>query len=91
MRIDQVCAAMADLTKDTVGLSAVYESLESTPTALRQARIACRAASAANGGLVRYEQVPVGVLLASAPEAAALVASSILGPVRGPPPNATAS
>ena len=81
MRIDQVCAALAELTKDTVGLSEVYENLEGTPAALRQARIACRARSAIGGGPVRYEQVPVGVLLASAPEAAALVASSILGPV----------
>src|SRR4029077_5798574 len=81
MRIGQVCALLAELTHETVGLSEVYENLESTPAALRQARIACRAANATGAGPVRYEQVPIGVLLASAPEAAALVANSILGPV----------
>jgi hypothetical protein len=81
VRIDQVCALLAELVPATVGLSEVYENLESTPAALRQARIAGRATSANGAGAVRYEQVPVGVLLASAPDAAALVASSILGPV----------
>jgi hypothetical protein len=30
---------------------------------------------------VRYEQVPIGVLLASSPDAATMVAKAILGPV----------
>ena len=80
-RIDQVGALVAELAPSAVGLSEVYESLENTPAALRQARVAGRAAAARGPGPVRYEQIPVPVLLASAPEAAALVASSILGPV----------
>jgi hypothetical protein len=81
MSIDHVCALLAEITNETVGLSEVYENLETTPASVRQARIASRAASTTDAGPVRYEQIPVGVLLASAPEAAALVANAILGPV----------
>jgi hypothetical protein len=81
MPIERVGAVLADVLGSSAGLSEVYENLENTPTALRQARVACRAATPDATGTIRYEQVPVAVLLASAPEAAALVASSILGPV----------
>jgi hypothetical protein len=78
--VERVGALVAELASTAVGLSEVYDNLERTPAALRQARVAGRA-NARGSGVVRYEQVPVPVLLASAPEAAALVASSILGPV----------
>jgi hypothetical protein len=80
-RIDKICALLTELVPIGAGLSEEYENLEHTPAALRQARIASRAADPAATGPVRYERVPVAVLLASAPEAAALVARSILGPV----------
>jgi hypothetical protein len=81
MPIERASAALKELVPPGAGLSEVYEKLENTPTALRQARIAYRAATPDCTGPVRYEQVPIAVLLASAPEAAAMVATSILGPV----------
>src|SRR5262249_52166728 len=79
--IDRLCTLLAELADGPVGLSEPYAGLEQTPAALRQARLACTAAAPSSRDLVRYEQVPVAVLLASAPEAAATDAQAILGPV----------
>jgi len=79
--VDRLCAHLADLTAGPVGLSEPYPSLDQTPTALRQARLAYAAATPASHELVRYGQAPVAVLLASAPDAAAVVAQAVLGPV----------
>jgi hypothetical protein len=83
--IDKLCAHLAELTGGPVGFSEPYSSLDLTPGALRQARLAYAAATPGSRELVRYEQVPVAVLLASAPDAAATVARTILGPVLGLP------
>ena len=80
MPIDAVAGLLAELIPGPVGLSAVYDSLDLTPNAVRQARLAF-ATNPAGPGCVRYEQVPVAVLLASAPDAAAMLAEAILGPV----------
>jgi hypothetical protein len=79
--IDKLCAHLADLTSGPVGLSEPYQSLDRTPAALRQARLAYTVATPAGHELVRYGQVPIAVLLASAPDAAAMVAQAVLGPV----------
>jgi hypothetical protein len=77
--IERLTAVLEELSTGPVGLSDPYESLERTPAALRQARLAC--ATADSRAIVRYRQAPVGVLLASAPDAAMMLAQSILGPV----------
>jgi hypothetical protein len=81
VRIERLCALLTELTNGPVGLSEPYENLDQTPAALRQARLAYQAAATSSHGLVRYEHVPIAVLLASAPDAAASVARAILGPV----------
>ncbi len=79
--IERLCALLAELTTGPVGVSAPYGNLEQTPAALRQARLAYAAATPSSHDLIRYEQVPIAVLLASAPEAATVVARTILGAV----------
>jgi PucR C-terminal helix-turn-helix domain/GGDEF-like domain len=79
--VDQLCAHLAELSTGPVGLSEPYPSLDQTPSALRQARLAYAAATPGSREIVRYEQVPIAVLLASAPEAATAVARTILGQV----------
>ncbi len=81
VRIGGLCEVLTELANGPIGLSEPYENLEQTPAALRQARIAYQAATPSNQGPVRYDQVPIAVLLASAPDAALLVANAILGPV----------
>src|SRR5262249_3482272 len=58
-----------------------YGNLEQTPQALRQARLACAAATPHTADVVRFDQEPVAVLLVSAPDAAETTARRILGPV----------
>jgi len=79
--IDKLSAHLADLTTGPVGFSEPYASLDQTPAALRQARLAYATATPESRELVRYGQVPIAVLLASAPDAAAMVAQAFLGPV----------
>jgi hypothetical protein len=79
--IDVLCARLAELADGPVGLSEPYGNLEQTPAALRQARLASAAATPGSHEIVRYERVPIAVLLAGAPDAAATVARTILGPV----------
>jgi hypothetical protein len=79
--IDKLRTHLAELTGGRVGLSEPYQSLDQTPAALRQARLAYATATPGAHEIVRYEEVPIAVLLASAPDAAATVARAILGPV----------
>jgi len=78
---ERLSAQLTELTSGPIGVSAPYSSLDQTPAALRQARLAYASATPGSRELVRYEQVPIAILLASAPDAAIMVATSILGPV----------
>ena len=79
--LERLCTMLAELTNGPVGISEQYIKLDQTPNALRQARLAYLAAAPSPHSLVRYEDVPIAVLLATAPDAAASVANRILGPV----------
>jgi hypothetical protein len=79
--IDRLCDLLTELTTGPVGVSAPYPSLDQTPAALRQARLAYATADPGSHELVRYERAPIPILLASAPDAAGGVAQAILGPV----------
>jgi PucR C-terminal helix-turn-helix domain/GGDEF-like domain len=81
VRLERLCTLLAELASGPVGLSEQYLKLDQTPNALRQARLAYLAAAPSPHSLVRYEDVPIAVLLATAPDAAASVANRILGPV----------
>jgi hypothetical protein len=69
------------LATGRIGVSEPYTSLDRTAVALRQAQVACAAATPRSREVVRYEQHPVAVLLASVPELGANVARAVLGPV----------
>ncbi len=79
--IDALCARLVELAAGPVGVSAPYSGLDLTPAAVRQARLALAAAAPGGDKLIRYDQAPVQILLASAPDAAGAVARAILGPV----------
>jgi hypothetical protein len=79
--VDQLAAHLSELSSGPVGISEPYPRLEQTPAALRQARLAFATATPGSHQVVRYGQAPIAVLLASAPDAATMVARSILGPV----------
>lgn len=79
--IGELCARLAELASGPAGVSEPYTGLEHTPGALRQARLARATATAGSREVIRFDDVPIPILLASAPEAATAVARAILGPV----------
>jgi hypothetical protein len=64
-----------------VGVSTVFPVLADAPEARREARLACQSATPGSQEVVRFDQRPLAVLLASAPDQAAGVAAAVLGPV----------
>jgi hypothetical protein len=72
---------LAGLARGRVGVSASFRGLADAPDARRQARLACSAAAPASHEVVRFADQPLAVLLAAAPDQAAALASSVLGPV----------
>jgi DNA-binding PucR family transcriptional regulator len=80
-----VHAQLSRLATGRVGVSQRFSQLELAPQALRQARVACLAAAPDSTEVVRFDDHPVAVLLATAPEAGAAFAQSILGPVLAQP------
>jgi hypothetical protein len=63
------------------GVSPVYGSLDETPRALHHARLVLGSVPAGAPAVALFEASPVRVLLAAAPDAAAELARSVLGPV----------
>jgi PucR C-terminal helix-turn-helix domain/GGDEF-like domain len=79
--VQKVCGKLAERALGRVGVSQPYARLDRTAQAVRQARVACAAATPRSRELIRYEQHPVAALLAGVPEAGGFVAHAILGPV----------
>jgi DNA-binding PucR family transcriptional regulator len=79
--VPKLCEYLAPLARGRLGVSTPYTSLDQTTAALRQAQVAYAAATPGTCDLVRYEQEPIAVLLASVPELGGNVAQTVLGPV----------
>src|SRR5262245_26623578 len=63
------------------GVSPVYQSLAGTPRALHYARLVLSALPAGAPAVAQFEETPLRVLAAAAPDAAAELAHTVLGPV----------
>ncbi len=79
--IEHLVEVLAGMAVSQVGVSAPFVRLENAADGRRQARLACAAASRRPGDVVRFEQQPLAVLLAAAPDRAAALAAAVLGPV----------
>jgi len=79
--IERLCTELASVALQRVGVSETYSDLDTTASALRQARLACAAGTPQTRSLVRFDEQPVAVLLVSSPDASESVARRILGPV----------
>jgi DNA-binding PucR family transcriptional regulator len=78
---DQLAAEVQEIALGRVGLSAPFTELGGAGTAAHEARLAMAVATPHTRTLARYDDQPVAVLLASAPQAAQWVAQRVLGPV----------
>jgi len=63
------------------GVSPVYQSLGDTPRALHYARLVLASLPAGAPAVAQFEQTPLRVLAAAAPDAAGELARTVLGPV----------
>lgn len=84
--IDTLCAELLELSTGRIGVSDTFDTLQHTTDGLRHAKLACAAATPRTRELVRYEQAPLAVFVANAPEAALTLARTVLGPVLDLPP-----
>lgn len=79
--IEPLCAELRRRASRRVGVSEPYPGLDQTAPALRQAQLACAAATPGTTDLVRFDEEPIAVLLVSAPDASHSVARRVLGRV----------
>jgi DNA-binding PucR family transcriptional regulator len=79
--IEPLCAELRRRASRRVGVSEPYPGLDQTAPALRQAQLACAAATPGTTDLVRFDEEPIAVLLVSAPDASHSVARHVLGRV----------
>jgi phosphoglycolate phosphatase-like HAD superfamily hydrolase len=63
------------------GVSPIYHSLEETPRALHYARLVLASLPAGCSAVGQFEETPLRVLAAAAPDAAGALARTVLGPV----------
>ena len=84
--VDKLVETLAGLTSGRAGVSAPFTSLEDAPAARRQARLASLAATPGALEVLRFEEHPMGVLLAGAPERAEGLVHAVLGRLLELPP-----
>lgn len=79
--LDHLVEALAGLATGRVGVSAPLGRLDRASEGRRQARVACTAATPGSSEVLRYDEHPLPVLLASSSESARLLVDAVLGPV----------
>jgi DNA-binding PucR family transcriptional regulator len=79
--VRRLCKELAEIAVHRVGVSETYTRLDETPSALRQARLACAAATPGTTNLARFDEQLITVLLVSAPDVSQQVVRRILGRV----------
>jgi DNA-binding PucR family transcriptional regulator len=80
-RADQLAGDLAGITRGRLGLSGAFTTVDQAPSARREARLACVAATPGSQELVRHDEQPLAILIASTPETARWYASRVLGEV----------
>ena len=85
LRRGDVLAVLLELLGRSVrarsGVSPIYHSLEETPRALHYARLVLASLPAGCPAVGQFEETPLRVLAAAAPDAAGELARAVLGPV----------
>jgi hypothetical protein len=79
--VDELVETLARLTSGRVGVSSTFHMLEEAPAGRRQARLASLAATPGSRQVLRFDEHPLAVLLASTPERADALVRAVLGPV----------
>jgi hypothetical protein len=80
-RFDDLVSHVAPMTSGRTGVSRVFTTIDDAPRALREARLACAAATPGVAELVCFDERPTATLLATTPDSSDALAQRILGPV----------
>jgi len=79
--VADLTSALAELARGRIGLSGTFTRTNLAKEAQREARTACAAATPGSQEVVRYDEHPLPVLLASSPESSESLVRRVLGPV----------
>jgi hypothetical protein len=79
--VQRLLEELTPLAGGPVGVSAVFSRLDQAADACRQARLAAATATPGLAEVVRYDDRPLAVLLAGAPDGAQELVRRVLGPV----------
>ncbi|KIQ18872.1 PucR family transcriptional regulator [Rhodococcus sp. MEB064] len=79
--LDRAVETLGALYGTRVGVGTYFHRSLATPVAVAQARSARRCAPAGSARVIRYDASPIPLLLVTTPDAAALAARQILGPL----------
>ena len=79
--IAELIAQLSPVAHGRAGLSTPFGRIDDAPRALREARLACAAATPGSTEMIGYADRPGAVLLATTPDAAEALARRVLGPV----------
>ncbi|MET9408008.1 helix-turn-helix domain-containing protein [Streptomyces sp. NPDC002935] len=83
--LDDLVEVLRHHAEQRVGVSPSYDDLCSTGDALRFAKVAMRGGDAASGTVTVFDDSPVAVSAAGAPDVMARVAINVLGPIEALP------
>ena len=84
---ERLMAVLRDAAISRVGVSPTYTDLADTPRSLHFARIALASAPPGSKDVIVFDDAPLSVVVASAPDTATRVARTILGPLLDLPPD----
>ncbi|WP_443053706.1 PucR family transcriptional regulator [Streptomyces sp. NBC_00271] len=83
--LNDLAEVLRQHTKQRVGVSPSYDDLCRTGEALRFAKVAMRGGDAESGAVTVFDDSPVAVASAGAPDVMARVATTVLGPIEALP------
>jgi hypothetical protein len=89
--LERLVSVVHEAATSRVGISPTYTDLVDTPRALHYARIALASAPPGSNAVALFDDAPLSVLVASAPDAAPRIARTILGPLLDLPPDERAT
>jgi hypothetical protein len=83
--LDDLAEVLRQQAKRRVGVSPSYDDLYRTGDALRLAKVAMRGGDAESGAVTVFDDSPIAVSAAGAPDVMARVATNVLGPIEALP------
>src|SRR5207249_10869541 len=85
--LERLVSTLRKTATSRVGISPTYTDLADTPRSLHYARIALKSSPPGSRAVVLFDEAPLSVVVASAPDTATRITRTILGPLLDLPPD----